>query len=218
MRRWPLLSRFPPLNPARNSTSPTLPSSHDTRLQLKFATSYTGTRTLSLGVHCVNSTRRMQVGHRLWVYCNSVIYMPPPNSVSFISPFRSGPDLRWFKSYENPVITATSRDSIGDIHSLSQYLSELDAPKPTSLLRSLFGLARNATARESWFQISRMWTEVDDVCENESFGESAVTTSNASSPSLDFSIGFLCQMDIGDALWSTHSIFSSFPDYMPNAI
>jgi hypothetical protein len=71
--------------------------------------------------------------------------------------------------YENPVITATSRDSIGDIHSLSQYLSELDAPKPTSLLRNLLGLARIPTDRESWFQISRMWTEIDDVCENESF-------------------------------------------------
>jgi len=71
--------------------------------------------------------------------------------------------------YENPVITATSRDSIGDIHSFSQYLSELDAPKPTSLLSSLLGWARIPTGRESWFQISRMWTEVDDVCENESF-------------------------------------------------
>ncbi|KAI0005121.1 hypothetical protein BJV74DRAFT_881014 [Russula compacta] len=82
---------------------------------------------------------------------DAAIYMPPPTV------------------YENPVITATSRDSIGDIHSLSQHLSELDAPKPTSLLRSLFGLARNAAEGESWFQISRMWTEVDDVCENESF-------------------------------------------------
>lgn len=87
--------------------------------------------------------------------------------------------------YENPVITATSRDSIGDIHSLSQFLSELDAPKPTSLLRNLLGLARiPATGRESWFQISRMWTEVDDVCENESFGESALTPCHLSIESL----------------------------------
>jgi len=71
--------------------------------------------------------------------------------------------------YENPIITATSRNSIGDVHSLTQYLSELDAPNPTSLLRSLLGLARIPADRESWFQISRMWTEVDDVCENESF-------------------------------------------------
>ncbi|KAH9049673.1 hypothetical protein EDB84DRAFT_1556004 [Lactarius hengduanensis] len=70
-------------------------------------------------------------------------------------------------SYENPVITATSRDAIGDVHSLSQQLAELDAPKPTSLLRSLW--AHSPAERESWFQISRMWTEVDDVCENESF-------------------------------------------------
>jgi len=71
--------------------------------------------------------------------------------------------------YENPVITATSRDSIGDIRSLSQFLAEIDAPKPTSLFRSLLGLVSTPTERESWFQISRMWTEVDDVCENESF-------------------------------------------------
>ncbi|KAH9077059.1 hypothetical protein EDB83DRAFT_2217615 [Lactarius deliciosus] len=70
-------------------------------------------------------------------------------------------------TYENPVITATSRDAIGDVRSLSQQLAELDAPKPTSLLRSLW--AHSPAGRESWFQISRMWTEVDDVCENESF-------------------------------------------------
>ncbi|KAH9179579.1 hypothetical protein EDB89DRAFT_2145044 [Lactarius sanguifluus] len=96
-------------------------------------------------------------------------------------------------SYENPVITATSRDAIGDVHSFSQQLAELDAPKPTSLLRSLW--AHSSAERESWFQISRMWTEVDDVCENESFGE----------------------WDIGDALWSTHSIYFSFPGFTPSA-
>jgi len=92
-----------------------------------------------------------------------------PDSVSF-SYIHSLQTLTGAASrYENPVITATSRDSIGDIRSLSQYLSELDAPKPTSLLRNLLGLAHIPTDRESWFQISRMWTEVDDVCENESF-------------------------------------------------
>jgi len=116
--------------------------------------------------------RRMQVCYRLWSYCQSVDCMIP-DSVSF-SYIHSLQTLTCAASrYENPVITATSRDSIGDIRSLSQYLSELDAPKPTSLLRNLLGLARIPTDRESWFQISRMWTEVDDVCENESFGESA---------------------------------------------
>lgn len=76
-------------------------------------------------------------------------------------------------SYENPVITATSRDAIGDVHSLSQHFAEIDAPKPTSLLRSLVGWACSPAERESWFQISRMWTEVEEVCENEIFGESS---------------------------------------------
>ena len=116
--------------------------------------------------------RRMQVCYRLWIYCQSVNCMIP-DSVSF-SYIHSLQTLTCAASrYENPVITATSRDSIGDIRSLSQYLSELDAPKPTSLLRNLLGLARIPTDRESWFQISRMWTEIDDVFENESFGESA---------------------------------------------
>jgi len=97
-------------------------------------------------------------------------------------------------------MTATSRDSIGDIHSFSQYLSELDAPKPTSLLSSLLGLARIPAERESWFQISRMWTEVDDVCENESFGESAFVTRLASRR-LHFSIRSR-QMGISDASWN----------------
>jgi hypothetical protein len=155
--------------------------------------------------------RRMQVCHHLWIYCQSVNCIIP-DSVSF-SYIHSLQTLTYGASrYENPVITATSRDSIGDVHSLSQYLSELDAPKPTSLLRNLLGLARIPTDRESWFQISRMWTEVDDVCENESFGESAIGTHL-----LDFSIG-ICQMDTGVALWSIHLIFSSFLDFMPNAI
>ncbi|KAI0268146.1 hypothetical protein BC834DRAFT_968364 [Gloeopeniophorella convolvens] len=71
--------------------------------------------------------------------------------------------------YENPVITATSRDSIGDIHSFSQSLAELDVPKPTSLLRSILGLARDPEQGDPLFQISRMWTEIDEVLESESF-------------------------------------------------
>jgi len=96
--------------------------------------------------------------------CNLVYGQADPVSWDTLSRFYETDAV-----YENPVITATSRDSIGDIHSLSQYLSELDAPRPTSLLRSILGLARIPTERESWFQISRMWTEIDDVCENESF-------------------------------------------------
>ena len=158
----------------------------------------------------------MQVRCHLWIYCNQLFICPQQcKPLHFHLHFDQTLTCVRFPSYENPVITATSRDSIGDIHSLSQYLSELDAPKPTSLLRSLLGLARIPTERESWFQISRMWTEVDDVCENESFGESASSPSGVFS--LDFSIRSR-QMGISDASWSIHSIYSSFPDFMPNTI
>lgn len=96
--------------------------------------------------------------------CNLVYNQADPVSWDTLSRFYEADAV-----YENPVITATSRDAIGDVHSLSQQLAELDAPKPTSLLRSLCGWTHSPAERESWFQISRMWTEVDDVCENESF-------------------------------------------------
>jgi len=96
--------------------------------------------------------------------CNLVYSQADPVSWDKLSRFYEADAV-----YENPVITATSRDAIGDFHSLSQHFVEIDAPTPTSFLRSLVGWARSPAERESWFQISRMWTEVDDVCENESF-------------------------------------------------
>lgn len=96
--------------------------------------------------------------------CNLVYSQADPVSWDTLSRFYEADAV-----YENPVITATSRDAIGDVHSLSQHIAELDAPKPTSLLRNLCGWAHSSAERDSWFQISRMWTEVDDVCENESF-------------------------------------------------
>ncbi|KAA1466558.1 hypothetical protein DENSPDRAFT_925949 [Dentipellis sp. KUC8613] len=70
--------------------------------------------------------------------------------------------------YENPFVTATSRGTIGDIYSLSHQLSKVDAPKPLSLLRHILGLGRADS--EPWFQVVRMWTEIGEVCESESFG------------------------------------------------
>jgi hypothetical protein len=96
--------------------------------------------------------------------CNLVYNQADPVSWDTLSRFYEADAV-----YENPVITATSRDAIGDVHSLSQHFAEIDAPKPTSLLRSLVGWVRSPAERESWFQISRMWTEVEEVCENESF-------------------------------------------------
>ncbi|KAF7332671.1 hypothetical protein MKEN_00150000 [Mycena kentingensis (nom. inval.)] len=77
--------------------------------------------------------------------------------------------------YENPVLTATSRSVIAEIHSLSRNLSAIDVPRPIALLCTLFRLeppqggllGRNIN--EPLFQALRVWTDVGDICENESF-------------------------------------------------
>ncbi|KAJ7368967.1 hypothetical protein DFH08DRAFT_676026 [Mycena albidolilacea] len=78
-------------------------------------------------------------------------------------------------SYENPVLTATSRSVITDIHQLSRQLSVIDVPRPIALVCTLFRLqppragflARNID--DPLFQALRVWTEIGDICENESF-------------------------------------------------
>ncbi|KAJ7167724.1 hypothetical protein C8R46DRAFT_898484 [Mycena filopes] len=78
-------------------------------------------------------------------------------------------------SYENPVLTATSRSVIADIHQLSRQLSVIDVPRPIALVCTLFRLqppragflARNFD--DPLFQALRVWTEISDICENESF-------------------------------------------------
>ncbi|KAJ7755868.1 hypothetical protein B0H16DRAFT_1827760 [Mycena metata] len=77
--------------------------------------------------------------------------------------------------YENPVLTATSRSVIADIHHLSRQLSVIDVPRPIALICTLFRLqppragflARNLD--DPLFQALRVWTEISDICENESF-------------------------------------------------
>ena len=74
-------------------------------------------------------------------------------------------------TYENPVVTATSRSVIADIHALSGRLAQLDIPRPVALLQSLFGISRDGGLRDSWFKAMSMWNEVTDVSESESYGE-----------------------------------------------
>jgi len=72
-------------------------------------------------------------------------------------------------SYENPFITATSRNIIGDIHRLSHQLSSVDVPRPLAMICTLFNL-RPPRSDDKLFQAIRVWTDVLDICENESFG------------------------------------------------
>ena len=81
--------------------------------------------------------------------------------------------------YENPFMTATSRSVISDIYSLARQLCNLDIPKPLAMLYILFRLkppdAKRKNTDSSWFQGMRVWTEIGDICESESFGKCTFT-------------------------------------------
>ncbi|KAJ3527676.1 hypothetical protein NM688_g8098 [Phlebia brevispora] len=72
-------------------------------------------------------------------------------------------------TYENPIVTATSRSVIADIHALSAQLAEIDVPRPLAVLYALFGLKRERSCMDPWFRLMRAWNETTDVCESESF-------------------------------------------------
>jgi hypothetical protein len=79
--------------------------------------------------------------------------------------------------YENPFITATTRSVIADIFQLSQQLRHVDVKSPTQTLAMFFILFRlklprilcEALQQDPWFRALHIWTDLDDVCESESF-------------------------------------------------
>ena len=73
-------------------------------------------------------------------------------------------------SYENPFVTATSRQVIGDINALSRQLRDLNVPRPTAVFRLLFQPRQGGTP-DPWFQAMQVWSEIEDVYDSESFGE-----------------------------------------------
>ena len=84
-------------------------------------------------------------------------------------------------TYENPFVTATSKDTIGDVHALSRCLAQLDVPKPSAILRTLFRLSPDHLWNNAWFRGLSMWNEVNDVSECESFGTYTTCALNESS-------------------------------------
>ncbi|KII94651.1 hypothetical protein PLICRDRAFT_127735, partial [Plicaturopsis crispa FD-325 SS-3] len=86
-------------------------------------------------------------------------------------------------TYENPFVTATSRSVIRDIYSLTRQLSHLDIPRPLAMFCTLFRIKppdvllgkRRADGElerpdeAASFQALRVWTEVGDISESESF-------------------------------------------------
>ncbi|KAL6309791.1 hypothetical protein BKA93DRAFT_850330 [Sparassis latifolia] len=71
--------------------------------------------------------------------------------------------------YENPLITATSRAAIADIHAMASRLSQVDVPNPAVVLSALFGTTRSEGWGSPWFQVMTVSNEVTDICESESF-------------------------------------------------
>lgn len=72
--------------------------------------------------------------------------------------------------YENPLITATSRALIADIHALVRQFSVIDIPKPSKILGALLPLTRKDSAdSDPWFRVLRIWSEIEEFSESESF-------------------------------------------------
>ena len=74
-------------------------------------------------------------------------------------------------TYENPLVTATSRNIIADIHTTSAQMAEINVPRPLAVLYTLFGVKREPSRMNSWFRLLGAWNESGNVCESESFGE-----------------------------------------------
>jgi hypothetical protein len=76
-------------------------------------------------------------------------------------------------SYENPFVTASTRTVIGDIHRLSRRMSSVDIPRPVAVISTLFRLRSLDTLLDNpLFHAVQVWTDVTDISESESFGES----------------------------------------------
>lgn len=69
------------------------------------------------------------------------------------------------------MITATSRALISDIHTLTRRCCAVDVPRPLSILHALLRVRPpNKFDADPWFKAIRIWPEVDDISETESFG------------------------------------------------
>lgn len=73
-------------------------------------------------------------------------------------------------SYENPLITASSRQIIGDINVLSRQLRDLDVPRPLAMFKTLFQPSPSqGEPNESWFRALHVWSEIDEIYDSETF-------------------------------------------------
>ncbi|OAX38028.1 hypothetical protein K503DRAFT_718851 [Rhizopogon vinicolor AM-OR11-026] len=72
--------------------------------------------------------------------------------------------------YENPLITATSRALIADIHTLIRQFSVIDIPKPSKILHTILPFhPPDPGDSDPWLRVLRIWSEVEEFSESESF-------------------------------------------------
>ncbi|KAJ3878363.1 hypothetical protein F5051DRAFT_328118 [Lentinula edodes] len=71
--------------------------------------------------------------------------------------------------YENPLVTTTSRTMLTDILRISRQLSVVNVPRPLAVVYSFFRLQVPDYLSSPWIHALRAWTEIDDICETESF-------------------------------------------------
>ncbi|KAG2091833.1 uncharacterized protein F5147DRAFT_722970 [Suillus discolor] len=73
--------------------------------------------------------------------------------------------------YENPLITATSRTLIADIHALVRQFSIVDIPKPSKIFSALLPrvFIKESVSSDPWFRVLRIWSEIEEFNESESF-------------------------------------------------
>ncbi|CDO73808.1 hypothetical protein BN946_scf185015.g137 [Trametes cinnabarina] len=72
-------------------------------------------------------------------------------------------------TYENPFLTATSKDTISDVHALAHTLSQLNVPKPWAVLLAIFRMSAVPSQGSSWFRGLNMWNEVNNISECDTF-------------------------------------------------
>ncbi|TDL29392.1 hypothetical protein BD410DRAFT_833705 [Rickenella mellea] len=71
--------------------------------------------------------------------------------------------------YENPLLTASSRQIIADINAISRQVSHIDVPRPLAMFKTLFRPTAASEAKDPWFEALRVWSDIEDICESESF-------------------------------------------------
>jgi hypothetical protein len=74
-------------------------------------------------------------------------------------------------AYENPLVTASSRDQIADLYALCRTCSAVDVPRPLAFISALLRRTPGFDEKDILLRGVRAWSEVGDVCESESFGK-----------------------------------------------